>query len=36
LIRGRQLLGNVEDEPEPLIEEVREATKKLKTGKSQG
>ena len=35
-LRGRQLLGNVEDEPEPLIEEVREAMKKLKSGKSLG
>jgi len=32
-LKGRQLLGNVEDEPEPLIQEVREAMKKLKCGK---
>ena len=32
-IKGRQLLGNVEDKPEPLIQEVREAMKKLKSGK---
>jgi len=35
-LRGRQLLGNVEDDPEPLIEQVREAMKKLKSGKSPG